>query len=96
MATLIETIYEKGVLRPLKPLVMPENMRVTVLLPDDFVGTPEPDEESRPWRGLFVPDPPLKDERVAAYLRAIPTQKILPETPKINLSWLRNHPDGDE
>ena len=78
MSTIIETIYEKGFLRPVKPLALPENSKVTVSIADE--------DEERPWRGLFVPEPAPSVAGIGAEL--LPLRSILPEIPSINLSWL--------
>ena len=96
MATVIDTIYEKGVLRPVRPLAMPENMRIRILLPDGLEEHLDDEDQARPWRGLFVPQPMPNDDRIAGFLQPLPLDLIPPESPKISLSWLRNHTDDDE
>lgn len=78
MSTIIETIYEKGFLRPVKALVLPENTKVIVSIADE--------EEGRPWRGLFVPESAMNGGGIDAALP--PAGSIPPEIPSINLSWL--------
>ena len=90
MSTIIETIFEKGVFRPLKPLVLPEKMRVKVYLPDESTGVTDRDDDNRPWRGLFVLEPEPSDGQTGTYFQPLPGDLIPRETPAINLSWLRD------
>jgi predicted DNA-binding antitoxin AbrB/MazE fold protein len=72
MSTQLEAVYENGVFRPLEPVVLPENQRVTVTIPgvaDQPAGLqqktpvaedlpPESAEaEVKPLRGVFSPMP---------------------------------------
>jgi predicted DNA-binding antitoxin AbrB/MazE fold protein len=40
--TQIDAVYERGVFRPVEPIVLPEQTRVTVAVPDTVVGTRPP------------------------------------------------------
>jgi prevent-host-death family protein len=56
----------------------------------------EEEAEERPWRGLFVPEPPPDPQRVPAFLRPLPVEDIPREEPALNLNWLRAVSDDDE
>jgi prevent-host-death family protein len=55
----------------------------------------EKETEERPWRGVFIAEPP-EPERVPAFLRQLPLEDIPRQEPALNLNWLRAVCDDDE
>lgn len=60
---------------------------------------PEPegeDTDERPWRGLFVPQPPPTSDRVPAFVRPLPTDAIPRYEVPVSMGWHRVDADDDE
>jgi Protein of unknown function DUF104 len=70
----VEAVYEQGVLRPLEPLDLPENMRVTLTIhsiPDAKNRAPSP----------AVPDVALSDDDFNRLLDELASGPALPHLP---------------
>ncbi len=79
MTTTIETVFEKGVFRPLKPVAIPENRRITISLDDLELAA---DEQAVPT--LPVGEYPLETLGDDFDYRTVP----LPEVGKLQVRFV--------
>lgn len=70
----VEAVYEHGILRPLEPLDLPENERVTVTIQDHLES-----ENRASWPA--VPDAVLSDEDFERLLDELASGPALPHLP---------------
>ena len=53
MSKTIQAVYDNGVFRPLEPVELPDQARISITLNEE-------DDDDRPWRGVFVVEYPEK------------------------------------
>ena len=57
-------------------VIITQNGKAIARLVPPEPGMDEEENDERPWRGLFVPEPPPDSQRVPAYLRPLPVEDI--------------------
>src|SRR5216683_7098791 len=77
-------------------VVITQNGKAIARLVPAELSTDEEETDERPWRGLFVPEPPPDPQRVPAFLHPLPVEDIPRQEPALNLNWLRLPRNGKQ